>query len=107
MGLLHGPHKVLLVREAQGPLAGFAARWVFGLRALSRLTIAAVLQAPGLGGVRSRHPRAADMGNFARDLLWTIAPAWTFRRYAVPSYTTGELARSPAPAVATGHAARA
>ena len=71
--LLEGIYKIQLIRETQGAVAAAAARAVFGVRCVIRLTIA-LLAAPLPARVRERYPRVFDVRAHARQLVWTIAP---------------------------------
>jgi GT2 family glycosyltransferase len=78
-----------LIREKQGPLAGAAARALWGVRALVRLAIAAPVSLLPLPGLKARYPRLLHPEKHALHLLWSLSPRLV--RRLVP--TAGESAR--------------
>ncbi len=73
--LLDGDVKVALIREAQGSLAGVAARILFGLRSLVHLLVAALgAIVPGLRRWRERYPKVFDVQRHALQLAWSVWP---------------------------------
>jgi GT2 family glycosyltransferase len=82
--LLEGEHKLLLIREAQGPAASAVGRGVFVLRSAIRLAIAgAASMLPDDAPVKRRHPRVFDARRHALHLAWSLAPG-TMRRLVPP-----------------------
>lgn len=77
--LLEGEVKVLLIREAEGPVLAAAARALFGVRSLIRLAIALpATVVPGLRRWKERYPNVFHVERHALHLLWTLAP-WAVR----------------------------
>lgn len=77
--LLEGEVRTRLIRERSGPVAGGAARLLFGFRQVVRTALAVLVHLPGLAGVRRRYPVVADVGKHGRLLAWTVAPSWALR----------------------------
>jgi hypothetical protein len=74
--LLEGEHKLLLIRESQGPLAASIGRGVFAVRSALRLGIAGVGSLlPDHAAARQRYPRVFDTRRHALQLAWSVAPA--------------------------------
>lgn len=73
--LLEGEHKLLLIREAQGPAAAALGRGVFAVRSALRLAIAgAGTMLPDSSPLRNRYPRVFDARRHALQLAWSVAP---------------------------------
>jgi hypothetical protein len=73
--LLEGEHKLLLIREAQGPAAAAVGRGVFAVRSVLRLAIAgAGSMLPDSSPLRNRYPRVFDARRHALQLAWSVAP---------------------------------
>ena len=75
LSLLEGPVRVALIRTAWGSVAGWAARGLFVLRSLSRLTIAWVgALVPASATARGRYPRVFEPRRHWLNLVWAVAP---------------------------------
>lgn len=75
LDLLEGEHKLLLIREAQGPTAAVVGRGVFVIRSAIRLGIAgAGALMPDRIRLRERYPRVFDARRHAVQLAWGLAP---------------------------------
>jgi hypothetical protein len=73
--LLEGEHKLLLIREAQGPVAAAVGRGVFVIRSALRLMIAgAGALVPDRSRLRERYPRVFDARRHAVQLVWGLSP---------------------------------
>lgn len=80
--LLEGEAKLRLIREAQGPAVAALGRLLFGVRSLLRIGVAGVgAVLPGLGAAKARYPRVFDLERHVLQLLWTVAPVPTRRRF--------------------------
>jgi GT2 family glycosyltransferase len=64
----------LLIREKQGPLAGAAARALWGVRALVRLAIAGPASILPLRSLKARYPRLFHPERHALIFLWSLSP---------------------------------
>ncbi|CAN5676198.1 glycosyltransferase family 2 protein [soil metagenome] len=85
LALLEGECKVRLIREAQGPMAGSAARAAFGVRCAIRLVVGGIgMLLPGRSARASRYPRVFDWRIHWLQLVWTLRPGRVAHRMPQP-----------------------